>query len=112
MAVTINTPNPSSLLNSIKRAIDTREIQTWTYDKDGDFTHSAQQWNRQAWLRPSIAPGALILNILGPEGEPISKEIYGIYHGRFIEMLLVHFDEQFSNADATAMPTYADALSA
>lgn len=31
------------------------------------------------------------------------KEIYGIYHGRFIEMLLSHFDDSFSNASATAL---------
>jgi hypothetical protein len=112
MAVNVNVQNPASLLALIKRGIDERAIQTWAYDGDGDFTHSAQQWNRKAWLRPSLGNGGLVLNIVSPQGQAISKEIYGVYHGRFIEMLLVHFDDKFSSADATAMPTYADALSA
>jgi hypothetical protein len=112
MAVTVNAPKPNALLSAIKQAIDERKIQTWTYDSDGDFTHSAQQWNREAWFRPSVAQGALIFNIIPPQGKSVSTEIYGIYHGRFIEMLLVHFDEQLSNADATAMPTLADVVNA
>lgn len=112
MAVNVTVQNPASLLALVKRGIDQRTIQTWAYDSDGDFTHSAQQWNRKAWLRPSLENGRLVLNIIGPQGQGVSKEIYGIYHGRFIEMLLVHFDDKFSSADATALPTYADALSA
>jgi hypothetical protein len=36
--------------------------------------------------------------------------VYAVYHGRFIEMLLAHFDEQMSGAAATAMPTTADVV--
>jgi hypothetical protein len=32
----------------------------------------------------------------------MTKTIYGVYHGRFIEMLLTHFDNEFSAASATA----------
>ena len=33
--------------------------------------------------------------------------MYGIYHGRFIEMLLNHFDKRFTEASATANPSVA-----
>jgi hypothetical protein len=112
MAVTVNTSSPKAILDGLKKAIDERRIQTWAYDSDGDFTHSAQQWNREAWMRPSVVTGGLVFNILPPQGKQISKEIYGIYHGRLIETLLVHFDTQFSNANATALPVLADAVGA
>jgi hypothetical protein len=32
----------------------------------------------------------------------MTKVIYGVYHGRFIEMLLTHFDDSFTSATATA----------
>lgn len=32
----------------------------------------------------------------------MTKPIYGVYHGRFIEMLLTHFDDSFASVAATA----------
>lgn len=32
----------------------------------------------------------------------MTKMIYGVYHGRFIEMMLAHFDTDFSLATASA----------
>lgn len=108
MAIIVSTENPKSLLNAIKRAVDEEEIETWSYDEDGDFTHSAEQWNQRAWLRPRIRENLLIFNIIPPVRKSISKSVYGIYHGRFIEMLLRHFDNRFEEASATALPTSAD----
>jgi len=112
MAITISTTQASGLLAGIKKAIDNGEVKTWAYDTDGDFTHSAEQWNRQAWFRPSVQSGTLVLSIIPPQGRNISKEVYGIYHGRFIEMLLVHFDSKFSRVGASAMPEAADRIAA
>jgi len=108
--VTIQASAPQALLAAIKKAIDSNRIQTWTYDSDGDFTHTAQQWNRKAWLRPSVQSGGLSLSILPPNGTALSKEVYAIYHGRFIEMVLAHFDTEFSGASATAMPVMSDVV--
>jgi hypothetical protein len=112
MAVTVVTSSPKALLDAFKKAINERRIQTWAYDSDGDFTHSAQQWNRAAWMRPSFGTGGLVFTIVAPQGKQISKEVYGIYHGRLIETLLVHFDNQFSTANASALPVMADAVGA
>jgi len=112
MAVRITTSQPSALLSAIKKAIDEKRVETWSYDSDGDFTHTPIQWYRKAWLRPSIQAGALVLNVLNPKGVNLSKEVYGVYHGRFIEMLLAHFDQSFTTADATAAASIADSVSA
>lgn len=108
--IRVNTAQPTALLASIKRAIDARQVETWSYDSDGDFTHTPAQWTKKAWLRPTVLSGCLVLNILNPKGITLSKEIYGVYHGRFIEMLLAHFDDDFGDAQATAAVAVGDSV--
>jgi hypothetical protein len=102
MALIVNTPNPKDLLASIRKAIDESKVETWSYDQDGDFTHTPNQWIYQAWLRPVVVPGALIFGLVGKKDVQMTKVVYGVYHGRFTEMLLTHFDDDFSAANATA----------
>lgn len=104
MAIIIKTANPEGLLTAIKKSIDTKAIETWSYDSDGDFTHTPEQWKLKAWLRPMPAAGELRFGILGRRDVRLSTYNYGIYHGRFIEMLLNHFDNQFTEAYATSLP--------
>lgn len=108
MALRVGTSQPSSLLAAIKKAIDEKRVETWSYDSDGDFTHTPPQWFRKAWLRPKVEYGALVFNIIKPQNSSISKEVYGVYHGRFIEMLLVHFDSSFTTAEASAAVAVGD----
>lgn len=108
MAVIVTTDDPTGLLKAIKKAIDDKAIVTWSYDKDGDFTHTPDQFIYKAWLIPKIYPGELRLGILKRKDENLSIFLYGIYHGRFIEMLLTHFDKAFTKAIATAQKTEPD----
>ena len=110
MAIIIKTTSPTELLAAIKTSINGDKIQTWSYDSAGDFTHTPEQWQYEAWLRPQILPGELRFGILGRKNKELSTVIYGIYHGRFIEMLLSHFDKQFSSAHATAQKTSPDSF--
>ena len=100
MAIIVYTQKPQTLLDNIKKAIDNRTVDTWEYDKDGDFTHTPAQWKNKAWLRPSVSSGVLQFDLIWPKGSQQDKTIYGVYHGRFIEMLLTHFDAEFSSARA------------
>lgn len=100
MAVHVATSTPNALLAAIKKAIDNRNVATWEYDADGDFTHTPPQWYKKAYLRPSTITGALTLTPISVGGVPTPAEIYGVYHGRFIEMLLAHFKGQFNAASA------------
>jgi hypothetical protein len=108
MAIIIETSQAADLLEKIKSAIVGGEIVTWAYDDDDDFTHTAKQWEYEAWLRPSIGKDRLTFYIVPPTTKVISTEIYAIYHGRFIESILAHFDSEFVQAYATAMPKGRD----
>jgi hypothetical protein len=110
MAVSFVTTDPSGLLRAIKDQIDKKKIETWSYDSAGDFTHAPEQWKRKAWLRPSVQNGALVFNIVSRNDETLTKVVYGIYHGRFIEMMLTHFDGSFSQGMATALPIGRDLI--
>ncbi|WP_419692549.1 hypothetical protein ACN262_25395 [Burkholderia gladioli] len=102
MSITVYTNQPQELLDDIKKEIDSKNIVTWAYDDDGDFYHTPDQWGGRAWLRASVQSGILVFSILGQKDAVMMKDVYGVYHGRFIEMLLTHFDDSFSNATATA----------
>jgi hypothetical protein len=108
MAVRVFCDNPSELLGAIKTSIRNGSIETWLVDTDGDFTHTPEQWKNKAWFRPVVDTDKIIFNILGPASGRMSRTVYGVYHGRFIEMLLTHFDLKFSRATATALPVAGD----
>ncbi|MDO3529463.1 hypothetical protein ACNRDB_03590 [Ralstonia pseudosolanacearum] len=108
MALTVFTSDPNTLLKSIRKAIDDKRVETWAYDRDGDFFHTPEQWKGKAWLKPIIQQGALSFGLVGQKGVTMTKLVYGVYHGRFIEMLLVHFDKDFNNVSATALADSVD----
>ncbi len=110
MAVRVFTDKPKSLLSAIRASIRGGSIDTWSTDADGDFTHSAEQWKNRAWFRPTVAEDRIIFNILGPRSKSLSRTVYGVYHGRLVEMLLTHFDEKFSRVSASALPVKGDVV--
>lgn len=110
MAVNLDTTDPQALLTAFKRGIDAGHIVTWSYDTDGDFTHTPEQWKKKAWLRPRVYQGRLTLNILGRTGEAMPLEVYAVYHGRFIEAMIRHCRARFTLASATPTPTPSDSV--
>lgn len=110
MAIYFSTSQPNGLLGAFKKAIDDGHIETWSYDSDGDFTHTPPQWKNLAWMRPVISSGLLTFRFLGSQARTTKKSTYGIYHGRFIESMLTHCDERFDSAQATAMAASGDQI--
>jgi hypothetical protein len=108
MAAYFMTDSPSQLLAAFKKAIDDKHVVTWTYDKDGDFTHNTDQWRNKAWFRPAVKSDGLRLSLLKPQNASITWEVYGIYHGRFIESMTVHCHDKFTSSGATATPANDD----
>ena len=102
--------SPEALLKEIKATVKTPTVETWSIDSDGDFTHLPSQWKHKGWFRPRIDGNDLVFRFLGNKNEVTSKEVYGVYHGRFIEMLLNHFDDKFKTAEATALPAKGDLI--
>lgn len=113
MAVTVSTSRGAALLAAIYKAIDDKKILTWGYtQQDGVryLTHTAEQWDKQAWFRPLVDAPGLVFNILPSKGGKVSATAYGIFHGRLIEMLLNHFDKDFSATSASALPAAGDSV--
>lgn len=96
MAIIVETRYPENLVDQIKESIDNQEIDTWQYDNDGDFTHTASQWVNHAWFRPYIEGDRLTFGILGRKDSFLTINEYGIYHGRFAEMLMSHFSSDIT----------------
>ena len=111
MAVRVHCKSPGTLLNNIKARINDGSIETWSVDSDGDFTHTPEQWRKKAWFRPLVLEDRIVFRIIPPVTKFITWPIYGVFHGRFIEMLLLHFDLEFDRAVATALPTDGDIIS-
>ena len=109
MAVYLLTSDPAKLLKDFKKKIDNGSIDTWSYDDAGDFTHTPAQWNRRAWLRPVEDSDRLRLNIIANKKYDLTRSIYGVYHGRFIESMLTHCHSLFTSARATPEPSTNDA---
>lgn len=101
MAIHVRTDNPQQLLDRINEGIENQAIQTWESDSEGDFTH-VSQWKEKAWLRPKVGDNELIFGLIGRKDESMKKLIYGIYHGRFAEMLLSHFDTMIHDIQLTS----------
>jgi hypothetical protein len=115
MAIYVTTGNGQALLAAIYKAIDDKNVRTWRYETHGGvkyLTHSAEQWDKKAWMKASAQQPGLVFNIVKSQSENISTEVYAIYHGRLVEMLLAHFDGQIFSAAATSMPTVADVVKA
>ena len=109
MAIEFETKTPNKLLKAFKKTIDDGHIATWSYDGDGDFTHTPDQWAHQAWLHPTVVPNTrLTLNVIAPVDTTVSSEAYAVYHGRLLESMLAHCDNLFTAGRATAMPTDRD----
>ena len=108
MAIIVKTDNPDGLLDEIKRLIDQRVIDLWSYDAAGDFSHTPDKWINRAWLRPEVGEEELRFGILGTKDAPMTASLYSAYHGYFIEMLLTHLDKYFSTVAATAKKTAPD----
>ncbi len=110
MALTFKTNTPQKLLADFKKKIDEKKVVTWSYDKDGDFTHTPDQWRHKAWMRPVIDTDGLRFNILGSKSVSTSKAIYGVYHGRLTESVTTHCDDLFTTAVVTAHATNSDSI--
>ena len=110
MALKVSTDNPDQLLIAIRMAIDDGTVDTWEYTTTGSFTHTTAsgQWKNKAWLKPSVQRGKLTFNIIRAKGSRVSKTVYAVYHGRFAEMLLTHFDSNLSEISLTALAEETD----
>lgn len=107
MALFVICRNPRSLIDKVKEDIDRKNIDTWSYDNEGDFTHNRPQWNCSAWMRPHINDDSrynLSFGFIGNSTVITTTTLYAVYHARFLEMLLAHYDEEVTGFYVSSMP--------
>ena len=79
-------------------------------DDDGDFTHTPFQWIDKAWM--SVANyqprESVTFGIISRKYIELTQTEYAVYHGRFAEMLLTHFDSMISDIHISSQPTAYD----
>jgi hypothetical protein len=108
VAVIVHASDPRALLSAIESAVLGGEVAAWSVDTDGDFNHSPEKWKGKAWFRRKVSEGKIVFSIVTPQKTVMTKTIYALYHGRFIEMLLLHFGTQFQRVEATALAAEGD----
>ncbi len=111
MAIIVESSTPDILLSRIRRAIDDETIVSWSYDGDGDLIPQDDALRGKGWLRPRVASRTrLLLTTVKPQETTMMLLTYGLFHSRFIHLLLVHFDAEFESVRATALPAFGDAV--
>lgn len=112
MSITVTTQSPRTLFDKIKSAIDKGEVDAWSYDEDGDFTLEHPKWKNKAWIRRTtvVSRSSITFGLLGRMNQPVTKEEYAIFHARFAEMLLTHFDTVITAINVSSLPTPDDIL--
>ena len=110
MAIFVKTTTPSLLIENIKKKIDEHMIDTWSVDSDGDYTHNTDQWRYRAWIRHRIEPCRVVFYVICRNNSNMSVVEYAVYHGRFVEMLLTHFDKECDEIEVTPLATSYDSV--
>lgn len=103
MALIVKTSNPTDFLDKIKGLMSAHIIKTWECDSDGDFTINRVQWHNRAWMHPYILDSrdGIAFGIIGSKSTRMSKELYGVYHGRFAATLLCYCDTDIIDLSIT-----------
>lgn len=101
--VQVRKSNPNQLISSLNEAIMSRSVLTWAVDNMGDYTISRDQWRYLAWMRPYIEGNRIIFGIIQSRKYPMTRELYGVYHGRFVATLLSHFDTDIYSLSVTPL---------
>lgn len=101
MAIILETRNAEELSDEILQRIVCKDIRTWIIDDDGDFTSANSIWGYRAWLRMNVEDNRIVFGIISSKRFLMTKELYGVYHGRFAAMLLAYFDDHIQHLTLT-----------
>ena len=102
MAIIITSAQPRTLLKEIREQVHEGRLRNWRL-KSGKYLAYVGDHGNEAWLSPEISINELRFEITGPEVIGVNREMYAIYHGRFIETLLSCFTTWFTEVRVTAL---------
>ena len=103
MAILIGNSRVIDFTSLIVAAIGSGRIKSWAVVDTG-LTCTAKDHASKAFFREVKHLGNPCFAIFRPKQFGISSDIYAVYHGLFIEMMLGNFMLKFSDVRATALP--------
>lgn len=84
--------------------IKSNHITTWVVDEDKDITIKREDWRNKAWMRfLRINAQEIVIGIVESKKYRLTKEIYGVFHGRFLVTMLTHFDNILESIEVTPL---------
>lgn len=100
MKIDAITVNPQVLITAIDKAIKDGDLKTWkkVLNDKGEtlYSHTPEQWNEKAMLKPHIKNDLVSFNITWwNKNDKPNEETMGYILGRFTEILMVHFRNNF-----------------
>lgn len=100
MKIELYTDKAQVLTNKIFKSVDDETIKTWISKTDTMgvkyLTHKPEQWEDKAVFVFEAEKFKLVITLLWLTGNEPTNDIKGYYMGRFTEILLVHFSNEFS----------------
>lgn len=101
MKITIPTAAGAALKKKIFDAVEDETLKTWEVRTDNSnvefLTHKPEQWYDRSLLKFTVNKDALIINATFWRSKGADQAANGYYIGRFTEILLVHFSDDFDN---------------
>lgn len=101
--IKITTDNPFVFIASFDFAMRTNVIRGWTVDGVGDYTMTSDIRGNRAWFRHHIHGNEIQFGIIGSRSAPMDRTLYSVYHSRFIEVLLTHFDNDIQSLEVSPL---------
>lgn len=100
MKIIAFTDNPSVLISLINKKISDKELKTWEIVKSSKddvlYSHIPEQWKEKAMPKPVIYNGKVEFIMRWWNDDEPDEATKGYILGRFVELLMVHFNDKFS----------------
>ena len=123
MAVLLKVKNSQTFIENLNNLLTNNSFgeksETWVIERFSNgifYTHYTPKgtWNNKAWFR--VCPDDvkktfnetrkvsynLIFRLHGTKGEMMTRDLYGFYHSRFMEFLLVNLIDDIKEISITA----------
>ncbi len=103
MKIIAFTNDSTKLKNAIDKKIDDKELKTWRIVKNDKkeilYSHIPDQWNEKAMPKPYIYEDWVEFDIRWWNDNEPDEATKGYILGRFIEILMVHFRNNFTRLE-------------
>jgi|688.fasta_scaffold1061102_2 hypothetical protein len=103
MKIIAYTDNPTALKNGIDKKINDNELKTWQIEKSDKkevlYSHTPEQWNEKAMPKPKVFTNKLEFDIKWWDNKEPDEATKGCILGRFVEILMVHFRDNFTHLE-------------